>query len=279
MRDLSADARLLSLNTATLGPNRSLQDAVEGCLRHGIGGISPWRDKIAEAGLPQAVRMVKRAGLTVTGVCRGGMFPAGDAAGRQLALEDNRRAIDEAAAFEAACLVLVVGGLPPDSKDIKDARNQVEDGLAASLDYARSVGVRLAIEPLHPMYAADRACVNTLCQALDICDRLGHGIGVAVDVYHVWWDPDLDAQIARAGRDGRLFAFHLCDWMVPTTDLLLDRGMMGDGIIDLPALRRDMEAAGYTGFCEVEIFSANRWWPKSIDEILSTMVARGKSCV
>jgi sugar phosphate isomerase/epimerase len=279
MRDLSNDAKLMSLNTATLGPKRSLEDAVEGCLRHGIGGISPWRDKIAQAGLPQAVRMVKRAGLTVTGVCRGGMFPAADAEGRRLALEDNRKAIDEAAALESSCLVLVVGGLAPGSKDLQDARRQVEDGIAASLDYARSVGVRLAIEPLHPMYAADRACVNTLGQALDICERLGSGIGVAVDVYHVWWDPELDVQIARAGRDGRLFAYHLCDWMVPTSDLLLDRGMMGDGVIDLPGIRRTMEAAGYTGFCEVEIFSADRWWPKSIDEILGTMVARGKSCI
>jgi len=279
MRDLSADARLLSLNTATLGPKRSLEDAVEGCLRHGIGGISPWRDKIAEAGLPQAVRMIKRAGLTVTGVCRGGMFPAADAEGRRRALEDNRRAVDEAAALDAACLVLVVGGLPPGSKNIKDARVQVEDGIAASLDYARTAGVRLAIEPLHPMYAADRACVNSLGQALDLCDRLGTGIGVAVDVYHVWWDPDLDAEIARAGRDGRLFAYHLCDWMVPTTDLLLDRGMMGDGVIDLPAIRREMENAGYAGLCEVEIFSQACWWPKSVDEILGTMVARGKSCI
>jgi sugar phosphate isomerase/epimerase len=279
MRDLSSDARLMSLNTATLGPRRSLRDAVEGCLRHGIGGISPWRDKIAEAGLANAAAMIRQAGLAVTGVCRGGMFPAADAAGRRAALEDNRRAIDEAAALDAACLVLVVGGLPPGTKDLKDARAQVEDGIAAALAYARPAGVRLAIEPLHPMYAADRACVNTLCQALDVCDRLGAGLGVAVDVYHVWWDPDLDAQIARAGRDGRLFAYHICDWMVPTTDLLLDRGMMGDGVIDLPAIRRAMEAAGYRGFCEVEIFSADRWWPRTIDDILGTMVARGKSCV
>jgi sugar phosphate isomerase/epimerase len=279
MRDLARDARLLSLNTATLGPERSLEDAVEGCLRHEISGISPWRDKIAQAGLPQAARMIKRAGLTVTGVCRGGMFPAADAAGRRKALEDNRRAIDEAAVLEAACLVLVVGGLPPGSKDIDDARKQVEDGIANLLDYARSLKVQLAIEPLHPMYAADRACVNTLGQALDLCDRLGPGLGVAVDVYHVWWDPDLARQIARGGRNGQLLAYHLCDWMVPTTDMLLDRGMMGDGIIDLKSIRRKMETAGYAGHCEVEIFSAANWWPKSIDEILQTMVDRGKTCV
>lgn len=279
MRDLSGDATLLSLNTATLGPARSLEDAVEGCLRHGIGGISPWRDKIAEVGLKEAERMIKRAGLRVTGVCRGGMFTASDEAGRARALVENRRAVDEAASLGAECLVLVVGGLPPGSKDIAGARRQVADGIAATLDYARSVDVRLAIEPLHPMSAADRACVNTLAQALDLCDSLGAGIGVAVDIYHVWWDPDLNAQIARGGRDGRLYAYHICDWLVPTRDMLTDRGMMGDGVVDLRAIRATMEQAGYRGLCEVEIFSATNWWPKPIDDILGTMVARGKTCV
>jgi sugar phosphate isomerase/epimerase len=279
MRDLSGDARSLSLNTATLGPTRSLEDAVEGCLRHDIAGISPWRDKIADVGLPAAARMVRRAGVTVTGVCRGGMFPAVSEAGRHAALEDNRRAIDEAATLGASCLVLVVGGLPGRSKDLAEARRQVEDGIAVSLEYARSVNVRLAIEPLHPMYAADRACVNTLAQALDLCDRLGQGVGVAVDVYHVWWDPDLERQIARAGHDGRLFAFHVCDWLVPTQDLLCDRGMMGDGVIDLKGIRRSMEAVGYDGFCEVEIFSSRNWWTRPVDDILHTLVERGKTCV
>ena len=279
MRDLSDGAALLALNTATLGPQRSLEDSVEGCLRHGIGGISPWRDKIAEAGLDNAARMIRRAGLTVTGVCRGGMFPAADAEGRRRALAENRRAVDEAATLRASCLVMVVGGLPPGSRDLADARRQVADGLAATLDYARSVGVRVAIEPLHPMYAADRACVNTLGQALDLCDALGAGIGVAVDVYHVWCDPGLDAQMARAGREGRLYAYHVCDWLVPTRDMLNDRGMMGDGAIDLRGIRAGMEQAGYAGLCEVEIFSTATWWPKPVDEILATMVRRGQTCV
>ncbi len=279
MRDLSADAKLLSLNTATLGPRRSLAEAVEGCQRHGIGGICPWRDKLAEAGLDKAAKLIRAAGLAVSGVCRGGHFPAADAASRLRALADNRQAVDEAATLSAACLVMVVGGLPPGSKDLAGARRQVEDGLAATLDYARRQGVRLAIEPLHPAYAADRACVNTLAQALDICDRLGAGIGVAVDAYHVWWDPDLARQIARAGRAGRLYAYHVCDWLVPTRDILNDRGMMGDGVIDLPALRGLMEDAGYSGFCEVEIFSATTWWPKPVDDILATVVERGRSCV
>jgi sugar phosphate isomerase/epimerase len=277
MREITP--RELSLNTATLGPARSLKQAVEACLRHGIGGISPWRDKIAEAGLDAAARMIRAAGLAVSGVCRGGMFPAADAEGRSRALADNRRAVDEAAALGAACLVMVVGGLPRGSKDLAGARRQVADGLAATLDYARPLNVRLAIEPLHPMYAADRACINTLNQALDVCDTLGPGAGVALDVYHVWWDPELEAGIARAGASGRLLAYHVCDWLVPTRDLLLDRGMMGDGVIDLRRIRGSVEATGYAGLCEVEIFSSMTWWPKTPDEILAAMVERGRSCV
>ncbi|MDR3470487.1 MAG: sugar phosphate isomerase/epimerase [Devosia sp.] len=269
----------MSLNTATLGPARTLKDSVGGCLRHGIGGISPWRDKIAETGLDRAAKLIRDAGLTVTGVCRGGMFPAADLAGRRAARDDNRRAVDEAATLAARCLVLVVGGLPAGSKDIVDARAQVEDGIVETLEYARKAGVPLAIEPMHPMYAADRACVNTLRQALDICDRLGDGIGVAIDAYHVWWDPDLSAEIARAGLGGRILACHVCDWLVPTTDLLLDRGMMGDGVIDLKKLRAEVEAAGYDGLVEVEIFSAKNWWTKSADEVLATVVERCRACV
>ena len=161
------------------------------------------------------------------------MFPAADAAGRRAALDDNRRAVDEAAAIGARCLVLIAGGLPKGSKDLAGAHAQVRDGLAALLPYARAAGVPLAIEPLHPMYAADRACVNTLAHANDLCDELGDGLGIAVDVYHVWWDPDLPRQIARAGK--RILTYHVCDWLVPTRDLLLDRGMPGDGVIDLRA--------------------------------------------
>src|SRR6266478_9148405 len=184
------------------------------------------------------------------------MFPAADEVSRRAALDDNRRAVDEAAAIGAQCLVLVVGGLPKNSRDIVGARMQVREALHALLPYARSARVPLGIEPLHPMYAADRACINTLAQANDLCDALGPGLGVAIDVYHVWWDPDLEREIARAGAAGRLLAFHVCDWLVPTRDLLNDRGMMGDGVIDLRRIRGWVEAAGYDGFCEVEIFSA-----------------------
>ncbi len=186
----------------------------------------------------------------------------------------NYRAVDEALEIGANCLVMVVGGLAPESKNIDRARQTVFEGLARTLEYARQHGMPIAIEPLHPMYAADRACINTLSQALDICDALGDGIGVAVDVYHVWWDPTLAEQITRAGAH-RLLAFHICDWLVPTRDMLSDRGMMGDGVIDIPNIRHMLEQSGYTGLSEVEIFSAEHWWKKSGDEIMKTIVERG----
>lgn len=266
----------ISLNTATVRAQWSLRDCIEGCARHGFGGIAPWRDKLAECGVSEAARMISDHGLAVSGLCRGGMFPAADAKGRQAALDDNRRAVDEAVAIGARCLVLVVGGLVPGSKDIAGSRNQVRDGVAALLDHARASAMPLAIEPLHPMYAADRACVNTLSQANDLCDELGDGLGVAFDVYHLWWDPKLEAETARAGRD-RLLAFHICDWLVPTQDLLLDRGMMGDGVIDIPRLRGWVETAGFDGLCEVEIFSKNNWWKRDPDEVMRTIAERCRS--
>jgi sugar phosphate isomerase/epimerase len=262
----------LSINLATVRQQWTLPEAVEACARHGIFAIDPWRDQVAAAGLAEAVRVIKANGMRVTGYCRGGMFPAADPAGRAAALDDNRRAIDEAAALGAECLVLVVGGLPKGSRDLAAARDMVSDGMAQILAHARAAHIPLAIEPLHPMYAADRACVNTLAQALDICDQLGEGVGVAVDTYHVWWDPALAAQIARAGK--RILAHHICDWLVPTRDLLLDRGMMGDGVIDFPRIRRWIEAAGYNGPQEVEIFSAADWWKRPGDEVLRTCIER-----
>jgi sugar phosphate isomerase/epimerase len=251
----------LSLNTATVKKQWNLAQAIEGCARHGIRGISPWRDQVAEMGLRNAIASIKKQGLTVTGLCRGGFFTAKEWR------DDNRRAIEEAHELGAQCLVLVVGGLPAGSKDLNSARNQIKEGIAAILPEARKAGIPLAIEPLHPMQAAERACINTLEQALDLCDALGEGLGVAVDVYHVWWDPKLEGQIRRAGKK-RILAYHICDWLVPTRDLLNDRGMMGDGVIDLPRIRSWVEAAGYAGFQEVEIFSELDWWKRDPDEVL-----------
>jgi sugar phosphate isomerase/epimerase len=264
----------LSINLATTRNQYGFAEAVEACLKQDITAISPWRDQVHKIGLKEAARIVADNGLRVTGHCRGGMFPAADRQKRQVQIDDNLLAIEEAAALGADCLVLVVGGLPEGSRDIGAAREMVADGIAAILPAARAAGVPLAIEPLHPMYAADRACVNTLEQALDICDLLGDGIGVAIDVYHVWWDPKLDSQIARAGAGKRILAHHICDWLVPTTDLLLDRGMMGDGVINLKRIRAEIEKAGFHGHQEVEIFSANNWWKRPGDEVLATCVER-----
>lgn len=266
------DPARLALNCATVRRQWTLPQMIEGCLRHGIGGITPWRDQVAAVGLKQSAALIRDAGLAVAGLCRGGFFPAADQAGRDRAIRDNLAAIDEAATLGAGCLVLVVGGLPPGSKDLAGAREQVAEGIATVLPHARASGVPLAIEPLHPMQCAERACINTLDQALDVCDRVGPGVGVAVDVYHVWWDPNLGRALARAGEE-RLLGYHLCDWLVPTRDLLNDRGMMGDGVVDLPSIRGQMEANGYAGWAEVEIFS-DHWWSQDPDHVLATMKAR-----
>jgi sugar phosphate isomerase/epimerase len=264
----SPDPLRLSLNAATVRKQWGLARIIEGCARHGIRGISPWRDQVAQMGLQEARKSIQRENLTVTGLCRGGFFTAKDWR------DDNRRAIEEAHALGAQCLVLVVGGLVAESKNLRYSRELVKDGIAAILPEARAAGVPLAIEPLHPMQAAERACVNTLEQALDICDALGEGIGVAVDVYHVWWDPKLETQIKRAGK--RILAYHICDWLVPTRDLLSDRGMMGDGVIDLPLIRSWVQRAGYAGFQEVEIFSELDWWRRDPDEVLRVCLERAR---
>lgn len=266
------DLAKLSINQITTDAQWSLRQAIEGYARREVRGICVWRHKLDEIGADEAARILSDHDMTVTGLCRGGAFPAADIAGRRAAIDDNLRAIDDAVTIGAACLVLVVGGLPPASKDLADAHKQVHDGIAAILPHARAVGMKLAIEPLHPMICADRGCVNTLAHANDLCDALGEGVGVAVDVYHVWWDPALEAEIARAGR--RILAFHVCDWLVPTRDLVFDRGMMGDGVIDIPRIRGWVEAAGYDGRNEVEIFSRDDWWRRDPDEVVRTCIER-----
>lgn len=292
MRDFSQDHRWLSINTATVrkqqGAEVPLSRIIDQCAERSIRAISPWRDQVAAAGLDATARQLRAHGMALSGYCRGGFFPAADAAGLRAALDDNRRAIDEAKTLDAACLVLVVGALPgalegtPHYTDLARARGEVFDGIAASLEYARQVGMPLAIEPLHPMQAADRACINTLEQALDICDALDAqktgALGVALDVYHVWWDPKLEQQIARAGKE-RLLAYHVCDWRLPTRDLLSDRGMMGDGVIELKKIRQWVEAAGFEGYAEVEIFSALDWWQRTGEDTLDTCIARHRAVV
>ncbi|MFG2066830.1 sugar phosphate isomerase/epimerase family protein [Micromonospora tulbaghiae] len=271
---MTADPRLarLSLNQRTT-QRWSVAEAVDGCVRAGIPAIGLWREPVAENGVPAAARLVADAGLRVSSLCRGGFLTAADEAGRIEALADNRRAIDEAAALRAACLVLVVGGLPPGSRDLAGARQRVADALAELAPYAAERGVRLALEPLHPMYCADRAVLSTLGQALDLAEAFpAEQVGVVVDTFHVWWDPDVWRQIARAGT--RIASFQVCDFLTPLpADVLLGRGMMGDGHIDFPPLRRAVEAAGYSGDVEVEIFNAEVW-ATDPDRVLATMTAR-----
>ncbi|MEX0655372.1 MAG: sugar phosphate isomerase/epimerase family protein [Phycisphaeraceae bacterium] len=240
----------------------SLRQCIEGYARAGVQGISVWRNVITpgEGGVSpdEAAKMLRDAGMTVPALVRGGFFPAVDRAKRQAALEENRRCIDEAAAIGAAMVVLVVGAVP--GMPLEEARKQVAAGIAAVLPYAEQRGVKLAIEPLHPMYAADKSCVNRMAEARAICEQVQHPLlGMAVDVYHVWWDPDLKQEIALAGEQGTLFAFHVCDWRVETRHLLTDRGLMGEGCIDIRTIRGWVEAAGFTGFNEVEVFSEAHW--------------------
>lgn len=263
------DCARLSLNQMTT-EKWSVAESAAGCAAAGIPWIGLWRHKVEEAGLSESARIVKDAGLRVSSLCRGGMFPAPTAKERAERIDDNRKAIDEAAALGTDTLVLVCGGIP--ERDLDGARTMVRDGIEALIPHARASGVRLAIEPLHPMFAADRSVIVTLAQALDIAEQFDpRDVGVAIDVYHVWWDPEVYRQIERA--KGRILGFHVNDWIVPPPDVLKGRGMMGDGRIELRRLRRAVEAAGYAGPIEVEIFNEALWATPGAD-VLARMKER-----
>jgi len=269
------------MNTATLRP-WGLDRIVEECARRGVRAISPWRDQVNPFAFSEIRKWLQAADMRVFGYCRAGLFPHAMAADEAAIFDDNRRAVDEAAELGADHLILVCGGLPGglqwalQSKDIEQARIQVYEGIAHLLEHARPARIRLAIEPLHPMFAADRSCINTLGQAVDLCDGLDPtrrgDVGVAVDVYHTWWDPLLREQIARAAN--RILSFQVSDWRLPTRDLLNDRGMMGDGAIEIRKIRAMVEAAGYDGFNEIEIFSDLDWYHRPGTETLDTCIAR-----
>lgn len=265
-----ADLARISLNQITT-KRWTLAETIAGCADVGIRAIGVWRDGLAKCGVDEAGELLDDHGMVVSGLCRGGFFTAADQAGRDHALQENMRALDEALSIGAQCLVLVSGGLPEGSKDISGARQQVRDGLGALLPHARAAGVPLALEPIHPVFASDRSCINTLAEALDVCDELGDGLGVAVDTYHVWWDPDLEAGISRAGS--RILAFHVNDWLHPTGDPLYGRGMMGDGIIDIPRITGWVTNAGYGGPIEIEIFS-KAWWARPPSEVVRMCIER-----
>ncbi|MFC7305425.1 sugar phosphate isomerase/epimerase family protein [Streptomyces monticola] len=239
----------------------SMPELAEACTDLGVRGIGLWRAPVQEYGLEATAKLLRDRGLAVTTLCRGGFFTAIDPHARVQAIDDNRRAIDEAAALGTDTLVLVSGGLPPGSSDLHAARERIAEALAELAPYAHERGVRLAIEPLHPMYAADRCVVSTLTQALDLAERFpADQVGVCVDTYHVWWDDRAPAEIARAGRGGRLHAFQLADWTTPLPEGVLNgRGQLGDGAIDLRAWRELVDAAGYAGPVEVELFNDELW--------------------
>ncbi|TCP23520.1 sugar phosphate isomerase/epimerase [Scopulibacillus darangshiensis] len=245
----------LSMNQIT-ADNYSLREVAEACESEGIKWIGPWRHKVAETGLKESVKIIQQAGLKVSGLCRGGMFPAASKAERMANIDDNRRAIDEAAELGTDVLVLVCGSSP--NRDIDAARGMVEEGIETLIPYAEQANVKLAIEPLHPMFAADRSVIVTLGQANDMVERLvSSQVGVVIDVYHVWWDPRLYDEIKRAA--GHIYGFHVNDWSVPIENTLTSRGMMGDGVIELTRIRHAVESAGYNGPVEVEILNSDLW--------------------
>lgn len=251
------DLSRLCIHTITTKP-WSIEEATEHYAAAGVRGVTVWRQWLEGRDIAAVGRRLREAGLDVVSLCRGGFFPAADAAGRQRAIDDNRRAIDEAAALGAPLIVLVCGAVP--GQPLPTSRQQIADGIAAVAADAAAANIRLGIEPLHPMFADSRSAINTIEQANDMCDRLAApNVGVVVDVYHLWWDPHLKAEIDRCARAGRLYAFHVCDWRTPTEDMLNDRGLMGEGTIDVREIRGWVEDAGFRGFIEVEIFS-NRYW-------------------
>ena len=280
-----SDLSRLSLNTATT-KRWTLAEAVDGTVRAGLGAIGLWRDRVSETGLAEAAARVADAGLRVSSLCRGGFLTAADDARAKAALADNRAAIIEAATLGTTSLIMVVGGLPAASapggpalpggnRDLVGARQRVADRIGELVPFAMEHGVRLVLEPLHPLFTADRAVISTVKQALDLAAPYpSSAVGIVVDTYHVWWDPELQAQIARAGAEGRLASYQVCDWILPlAADPLYSRGYMGDGYVDFTSIGRWMSAAGYTGDVEVEIFNEGIWDTPG-DKVLETITDR-----
>ncbi|MGV0099255.1 sugar phosphate isomerase/epimerase family protein [Streptomyces californicus] len=271
---MTDDLARLSINQETI-KQWSLEELAEGCAKAGVGHVGLWRAPVQAYGVERTAQLLSDAGIGVTSLCRGGFFTALDPAERARALDDNRAAIDEAAALSTDTLVLVSGGLPPGSRDLHGARERVADALAELAPYAAERGVRLAIEPLHPMFASDRCVVSTLGQALDLAERFpAEQVGVVVDTYHLWWDDRAPADIARAGAGGRIHAFQLADWITPLpAGVLLGRGQLGDGSVDFRAFRSAVESAGYDGPIEVEIFN-EALWAREGAEVLAEVAER-----
>ena len=273
------DESRLAIHQVTLRDQWSFRESIEGLARHDVHTTAIWREKLAEIDLSEAVRIVSDHNMNVLALIAGGLVTSPDEAAYQTAIDENRRLIETAAALGAGHLVILSGGLEDGSKDIESARARALAAIANLVPDARAAGIKLGLEPLHPMICANRAVLCTLEQTNDWCDQLAadDAVGVVVDTYHVWWDPNLAEHIARAGK--RICAFHVSDWLPETKDLRLDRGMMGDGVIDIPAIRSMVEDAGYHGPCEVEIFSAGNWWCRDPDEVVEIIKERFRTAV
>jgi sugar phosphate isomerase/epimerase len=263
------DLSRLCIHTITTKPWK-IEEAAKHFSASGVKGITVWRDALEGRNIKETGQMLRAQGLDIVSLCRGGFFPSIEKSKRKLAIDDNRKAIDEAAELGGNMVVLVCGAEP--RQPLADSRKQIQDGIQSLLPYAAQAGVRLAIEPLHPMYADTRSAVNTLGQANDIAEALDSPwAGVAVDVYHLWWDPNLEQEIKRCGKHKNIMAFHVCDWNVPTTDMLFDRGLMGEGCIDVPLIRKWVDEAGFEGYHEVEIFS-NKFWKDDQSDFLKKII-------
>jgi sugar phosphate isomerase/epimerase len=280
MRDFSADLSALALNTATLGGNVEgagqgwpLERVIDACAERGFGAMVYWRRELGERAAAIGER-TREAGLSVAGLCRTPFLTGPYAPPLSVLRDDFCSAIDMAAALGAPVLTSVVGGVIPGGRGLEASLGLVAEIIADVAPHAAASGVRIALEPLHPVYAGDRSCIVTVRDALELCATIDHpAVGIAVDVYHVWWDRTLAAELTRAGA-GRILGYHLCDWLAETRDVLLDRGMMGDGVANLRAIRRAVEDAGYDGFCEVEIFSAATWWRQDPGKVLDVVAER-----
>ena len=263
------DLSQLCIHTITTKP-WGIEEAAKNFLLEGVKGITVWRDALANRNIKQSGQLLRDHGLNIVSLCRGGFFPNKEKEKRQVAIEDNLRAIEEAAELGAPLIVLVCGADP--SQSLEDSRKQIQEGIETILPQAEAAGIKLAIEPLHPMYADTRSAINTLAQANDMAAQINSPfVGVAVDVYHLWWDPFLEQEIKRCGENKHLFAFHICDWNSPTTDMLNDRGLMGDGCIPVNKIRSWVETTGFNGFYEVEIFS-NKYWQQNQSKFLEKII-------
>ena len=273
------DDSRLAIHQVTFLPQWSFRESIEGLARHGVTCTAIWRDKLHEIGVGEAAMILADHGMRVTGLSVGGLATSPDPRAWQAAVDDTRRAIEEASRIGADHVVMLSGGLEAGSKDVSGARQRALEAVERVVPDARESGVKLGLEPLHPMLCERRAVLCTLKQANEWCELLDNdpAVGIVVDTYAVWWDPGLEEEIARAGP--RICAFHVNDWLSDTRDLRLDRGMMGDGVIDIPWIRRAIERSGYWGPCEVEIFSERDWWRRDPDEVVRVIKERTRTHV